>query len=510
MTEKLYIFDTTLRDGEQSAGVGFTIEDKLEIARALARMNVDIIEAGFPFSSPGDLEAVSLIAREVRGPIIAGLARANNADIDACWQAVQKAETPRIHVFISTSDVHMAHQLRKNKEDVIEMVRNAVSRAAGYTSDVEFSPMDASRSDREFIFQVLEAAIEEGATTINIPDTVGYAIPDEFGKLVSEIKQRVKGVEKTCISVHCHNDLGMATSNALAGVLNGARQVEGAINGIGERAGNTAIEEVIMAVRTRPDYLGVHTDVNTREIYATSRLVERVSGMAIQSNKAIVGKNAFRHSSGIHQDGVLKMRETYEIINPADVGAPTTGGIVLTKVSGRHGLRARLDDLGAVLSDAEFERVYEAFKEVADRRDEVDDRDLEAILAEQTSMQVAEQWTLDLVQVSAGDHAAPTATVRVIGPDGTVHQDAAIGSGPVDAIYQAINRVMQVKNQLTEFSVKSVTEGIDAQGEVTIRIEADGGAYTGRAADTDILVASARAYLHALNRYLNANTPRAV
>ena len=508
MTEKLYIFDTTLRDGEQSAGIGFTIEDKLEIARALQRMNVDIIEAGFPISSPGDLEAVSLIAREIKGPIIAGLARANLADIDACWQGVQKAETPRIHVFISTSDVHMAHQLRKNKEDVIEMVRAAVSRAASYTSDVEFSPMDASRSDKEFIFQVLEAAIEEGATTINIPDTVGYAIPEEFGKLVAEIQQRVKGIEKTRISVHCHNDLGMATANSLAGVLNGARQVEGAINGIGERAGNTAIEEVIMAVRTRSEYLGVHTDVNTREIYPTSRLVERISGMAVQSNKAIVGKNAFRHSSGIHQDGVLKMRETYEIINPADVGAPTTGGIVLTKVSGRHGLRSRLDELGAQLTDEEFERVFESFKEVADRRDEVDDRDLEAILAEQTSVQAAEQWVLDLVQVSAGDHTSPTATVRIIGPDGIAHEDAAIGSGPVDAIYQVINRVMGVQNELTEFSVKSVTEGIDAQGEVTIRIEAEGGSYTGRAADTDILVASARAYLHALNRYLNAVQPK--
>jgi 2-isopropylmalate synthase len=504
MTEKVYIFDTTLRDGEQSAGVGFTIEDKLEVARQLARMNVDIIEAGFPISSPGDLEAVSLIAREVRGPVIAGLARAAAPDIDACWQAVQHAETPRIHVFISTSDVHIAHQLRKNKEDVLEMVRASVSRAAGYTSDVEFSPMDASRSDRDFVFQVLEAAIEEGATTVNIPDTVGYAIPAEFGNLIREIKERVRGIEKARISVHCHNDLGMAVANSLSGVLNGARQVEGAINGIGERAGNTSIEEVIMAIRTRPDFTGVHTDVNTREIYAASRLVERVSGMAVQSNKAVVGKNAFRHSSGIHQDGILKMRETYEIMNPADIGVPTGSSIVLTKVSGRHGLRSRLDDLGVSLSPEEFERVYEAFKEVADRRDEVDDRDLQAILGEQTSVHIEEQWKLDLVQVSAGDHAAPTATVRLVGPDGSTKQDAAIGTGPVDAIYQAINRVMGVQNELTEFSVKAVTEGIDAQGEVTIRIEADGGAYTGRAADTDILVASARAYLHALNRHLNA------
>jgi 2-isopropylmalate synthase len=508
MTDKVYIFDTTLRDGEQSAGVGFTIEDKLEVARQLARMNVDIIEAGFPFSSPGDLEAVSLIAREVKGPVIAGLARANFDDIDACWQAVQRAETPRIHVFISSSEIHMAHQLRKNREDVLEMARAAVARAARYTSDVEFSPMDATRSDPEFVEQLLAAAIEEGATTLNVPDTVGYAIPQEFERFIRSLRERVPGMDRARISVHCHNDLGLAVANSLAGVLGGARQVEGAINGIGERAGNTSIEEVIMAIKTRGDFLGVHTDVNTREIYHASRLVERVSGMAVQSNKAIVGKNAFRHSSGIHQDGVLKLRATYEIMNPDDIGVPAGTSIVLTKVSGRHGLRSRLFDLGVTLGEDEFQRVYEAFKEVADRRDEVDDRDLQAILAEVTSVQVAEQWTLDLVQVSAGDHSAPTATVRLVGPDGAVHQDAAIGSGPVDAIYQAINRVLGVRNELTEFSVKSVTEGIDAQGEVTIRIEAEGGSYTGRAADTDILVASARAYVHALNRYLNTAARR--
>ncbi len=505
MSDKVYIFDTTLRDGEQSAGIGFTKEDKLEIARQLARLNVDIIEAGFPASSPGDLEAVSLIAREVKGPMIAGLARAVNPDIDAAWEAVRHAETPRIHVFLSSSDIHMAHQLRKNKEDVIEMARNGVARAKGYVSDVEFSPMDASRSDPEFVYQLLAAAIEEGATTINIPDTVGYAVPAEFGQLIANIRANVPGIEKVRISVHCHNDLGMATANSLAGVLNGARQVEGAINGIGERAGNTSLEEVIMAIATRGDMIGAHTDVHTRELYHTSRLVERLSGMAVQWNKAIVGKNAFRHSSGIHQDGVLKMRETYEIMDPKSVGVPTGSSIVLTKVSGRHGLRARLDDLGVQVTDEEFERVFNAFKDVADRKDEVDDRDLEAILGEQTSMEVAEAWKLDLVQVSTSDRGSPTATVRLVGPDGTSHEDAAIGSGPVDAIYRAINRVTRLENELTEFSVKSVTEGIDAQGEVTIRIEADGGSYVGRAADTDILVASARAYLHALNRFVQAS-----
>jgi len=502
MSDKIYIFDTTLRDGEQSAGIGFTIDDKVQIARQLAKLNVDIIEAGFPASSPGDLEAVRAIAKEVRGPIITGLARANLNDIDACWQAVEVAETPRIHVFLSTSDIQVAHQLHKNREDVMEMARAAVAHAKRYCSDVEFSPMDATRSDAEFVYQLLAAVIEEGATTINIPDTVGYAIPKQFEAFVRSVMETVPGIEKTRVSVHCHNDLGMATANSLAGVLGGARQIEGAINGIGERAGNTSIEEVVMAIKTRADFLDMHTDVNTRELYATSRLVERLSGMALQPHKAIVGKNAFRHSSGIHQDGVLKMRETYEIMNPADIGVPSGGSIVLTKVSGSHGLRSRLGELGIEPSAEEFRRIFQAFKDVADVKDEVDDRDLMAIVSEQTQFQVEEAWRLELVQVSSSDHGTPTATVRLIGPDGEPHEDAAIGTGPVDAIYRAINRVTQATNELTEFSVKSVTEGIDAQGEVTIRIETGGRTYQGRASDTDILVASARAYLHALNRSL--------
>ncbi|MBM3140115.1 MAG: 2-isopropylmalate synthase [Chloroflexi bacterium] len=503
-TDKVYIFDTTLRDGEQSAGIGFTIDDKVQIARQLARLNVDIIEAGFPASSPGDLEAVRAIAREVRGPVIAGLARANLGDINAVWQAVEVAESPRIHVFLSSSDIHVAHQLRKNREDVMEMARAAVAHAKRYCSDVEFSPMDATRSDPEFVYQLLEVAIEEGATTINIPDTVGYAIPKQFEAFVRSICERVPNIDRARVSVHCHNDLGMATANSLAGVLGGARQVEGTINGIGERAGNTSLEEVIMAIRTRPDFLHVHTDVNTPELYPSSRLVERLSGMTLQPHKAIVGRNAFRHSSGIHQDGVLKMRETYEIMDPKEIGIPVGESIVLTKVSGSHGVRARLRELGVEPGEEEFRRIFQAFKDVADAKDEVDDRDLMAIVSEQTQMQVAEAWTLDLVQVSSSDRGTPTATVRLIGPDGQSHEDAAIGTGPVDAIYKAINRVTKVQNQLTEFSIKAVTEGIDAQGEVTIRIETDGKTYLGRASDTDILVASARAYLHALNRSLSA------
>ena len=503
-SDKIYVFDTTLRDGEQSAGIAFTMDEKVEIARQLAKLNVDIIEAGFPATSPGDREAISQIAREVKGPVIAGLARAVMADIDHAYEAVRGAESARIHVFLSSSDIHMAQQLRKNREDVIEMARNAVRHAKKYVSDIEFSPMDATRSDREFVYQILQAAIEEGATTVNIPDTVGYAIPEEFEDLIRSIAQNVPNIDQARISVHFQNDLGMATANSLAGILGGARQVEGTINGIGERSGNAALEEVVLAIATRPDFLHVHTDVNTREFYAASKLVERYSGMMLQPHKAVVGKNAFRHSSGIHQDGVLKMRETYEIMDPASIGIPEGSSIVLTKVSGSHAVKARLADLGITPDDTEFQRIFDAFKDVADAKDEVDDRDLMAIVAEQTQISVKDTWTLDLVQVSSSDHGAPTASVRLLDVNGQPKQDAAIGTGPVDAIYRAINRVTGVDNELTEFSVKSVTEGIDAQGEVTIRIETDGGTYQGRAADTDILVASARAYVHAVNRSIAA------
>ncbi|MGE3961816.1 MAG: 2-isopropylmalate synthase [Dehalococcoidia bacterium] len=503
-SDKIYVFDTTLRDGEQSAGIAFTMDEKVEIARQLAKLNVDIIEAGFPATSPGDREAIAQIAREVKGPVIAGLARAVMSDIDHAYEAVRGAESARIHVFLSSSDIHIAQQLRKNREDVIEMARAGVRHAKKYVSDVEFSPMDATRSDREFVYQILQAAIEEGATTVNIPDTVGYAIPQEFEDLIRSIKANVPNIDRARISVHCQNDLGMATANSLAGILGGARQVEGTINGIGERAGNAALEEVVLAIATRPDFLHVHTDVNTREFYAASKLVERYSGMMLQPHKAVVGKNAFRHSSGIHQDGVLKMRETYEIMDPASIGIPEGSSIVLTKVSGSHAVKARLADLGITPDDTEFARIFDAFKDVADAKDEVDDRDLMAIVAEQTQISVKDTWTLDLVQVSSSDHGAPTASVRLLDADGNPKQDAAIGTGPVDAIYRAINRVTGVDNELTEFSVKSVTEGIDAQGEVTIRIETDGGTYQGRAADTDILVASARAYVHAVNRSIAA------
>ena len=502
MAENVLIFDTTLRDGEQSPGVALTASDKVEIARQLEKLGVDIIEAGFPISSPGDLEAVATVARTVRGPVIAALAHAHPEAVDKAWEALQGAARARIHVFLSSSDIHLMHQLRKNKEEVLEMASSMVARAKQHCEDVEFSPMDATRSEREYVYTMLQECIEAGATTVNIPDTVGYTTPEEFQEFIRAIFENVSNIHKATVSVHCHNDLGMAVANSLAAVRAGARAVEVCVNGIGERAGNAALEEVALAIKTRSDFFGLETNINTREIYRTSRLVADLTGMSVQPNKAIVGANAFRHQSGIHQDGILKMRETYEIMDARDLGWPTGGEIVLGKTSGRHGFQARLEALGYELTEEELSRAFLAFKELADKKQEVDDRDLEALVADK--MRTSEEmYHLDFVQVSCGDHATPTATVRLVAPDGSVQADAALGAGPVDAIYRAINRIVQVSNVLTEFSVKSVTEGIDAQGEVSIRIESDGRTYVGRGADTDIIVASAKAYMNALNRLLS-------
>jgi len=501
--EKVIIFDTTLRDGEQSPGVALTTADKVEIARQLEKLGVDIIEAGFPRTSPGDFDAVQTIAREIKNSQIAGLAHANREAVDACWDAVKVGVAPRIHVFLSSSDIHIMHQLVKDKETVLEMARSMVARAAGYCSDIEFSPMDATRSDRQYVYWMLEQCIEAGATTVNIPDTVGYTIPEEFAQFILDIKQNVKNIDKARISVHCHNDLGLAVANSLAAVRTGARQIETCINGIGERAGNAALEEVAMAIKTRRDFMNVETNIKTPELYRTSRLVADLTGMSVQPNKAIVGANSFRHQSGIHQDGILKMRETYEIMDAKDIGWPSGGAeIVLGKVSGRHGFKSRIEELGYELTEEELSRAFMAFKELADKKAEIDDRDLEAIVADKLRT-TSEIYRLDFVQVSCGDHASPTATVRLIGPDGAVRADAAIGTGPVDAVYRAINRIIEIPNELTEFSVKSVTEGIDAQGEVTIRVEGAGRSFVGRGADTDIIVASAKAYMNALNRMLS-------
>jgi 2-isopropylmalate synthase len=501
-TDRVIIFDTTLRDGEQAAGGALNIQEKLEIAKQLERLNVDVIEAGFPISSPGDFEAVRLIAQEVRKPVICGLARAHPDDIDRVWEAVKEAEHPRIHVFLSASDIHRIHQLKKSREEVLEASRAMTARAKKYTEDIEFSPMDASRAEPEYIYQILEAVIDAGATTVNIPDTVGYAIPEEFGNLIAGIIKNVPNIKKAIISVHCHNDLGLAVANSLEAVRRGARQVECTINGIGERAGNASQEEIVMAINTRKDFFNLKTGINTAQIYKTSRLVSELTGFVVQPNKAIVGANAFRHESGIHQDGVIKMPITYEIIDPKTVGIPASS-LVLGKLSGRHAFKERLAELGYSLNEAEFNRAFAAFKELADKKKEVTDRDIESLIAEELRT-VSEVYHLDRVQISCGDRGIPTAAVRLIGPEGKAFADAALGTGPVDAVYKAINRIVGVPNELTEFAVKSVTEGIDAIGEVLIRIESDGITYTGRGADTDIIVASAKAYMNALNRLLAA------
>jgi len=500
--DKVIIFDTTLRDGEQAAGTSLTAAEKLEIARQLEKLGVDVIEAGFPISSPGDFEAVQLIAREIKNCVICGLSHATPEAVDRAWEAVREAKRPRIHVFLSASDIHLMYQLRKTREEILGLARDMVARARGYTDDVEFSPMDATRTEPAFLYRILEAVIDAGATTVNIPDTVGYAIPAEFGELITGIINNVPNIDRAVLSVHCHDDLGLAVANSIEAIRRGARQVECTVNGIGERAGNASMEEIVMALKTRSDFLKLTTNIDTTQIYRTSRLVSELTGFPVQPNKAIVGANAFRHQSGIHQDGVIKKSITYEIIDPRSVGVPASS-LVLGKVSGRHAFRERLAELGYSLEGDAFERAFKAFKELADKKKEVTDRDIESLIAEEMRT-ASEVYHLDHVQVSCGDHSVPTATVRLIAPDGKVLADAALGTGPVDAVYKAINRIIKVSNKLTEFTVKSVTEGIDAIGEVLIRIESDGVSYTGRGASTDIIVASAKAYMNALNRLLIA------
>jgi 2-isopropylmalate synthase len=500
--DKVLIFDTTLRDGEQSAGVALTGGEKLEIARQLDLLGVDIIEAGFPHSSPGDFKAVQAIAREVRRPVIAALARCLPDDIDSAWEAIKDAEHPRIHTFISSSDLQIMQQLRKNPEEVLDMAVSSIERAKSYCDDVEFSPMDATRTDSDYLYRMVEAAIDAGATTINIPDTVGYAVPSEFARRIESIRENVPNIDRVVLSVHCHNDLGNAAANSVSAVEAGARQVEGCINGLGERAGNASLEEVIMAIETRKDLLGVGTNIDTTQIYRTSRMVSDITGFPVQPNKAIVGANAFRHSSGIHQDAILKERTTFEIMEPKSVGWPSSA-MVLGKLSGRAGLRAYLEDMGYKLDQEQLDLAFEAFKDLADRKREVTDADLEALMASQRrTVSETAGYKLDHVQVSCGNHEIPTATVRLTKPDGESVTDAATGTGPVDAVYQAINRILQVPNTLTEFRVDAVTEGIDAIGDVTIRIEKESKSYVGRGSDTDIIVASAKAYMNALNRLL--------
>jgi 2-isopropylmalate synthase len=496
--DRLYIFDTTLRDGEQSPGASLTSDEKLEIALQLADLGVDIIEAGFPIASPDDLAAVRRIANEVKGPVIAGLARARPEDIDAAWEALKDGENVRIHTFISTSDIHLQHQFRMTRDQALEQAVDMVLKAKRFTSDVEFSPMDASRSDWNFLYQMLEAVIDAGATTVNIPDTVGFITPGEFGSLISALHEHVPNIHKAVISVHCHNDLGMAVSNSLSAVLNGARQIECTINGIGERAGNAALEEIVMATNTRPEIYGVETHVDSKQIYKTSRLVSTLTGMVVQPNKAVVGSNAFAHESGIHQDGVLKERSTYEIMDARDVGL-SQSTLVLGKHSGRHALRSRFEEMGYTLSDEEVNRAFLRFKEIADKKKEVTSKDLEAILADEIT-QVPEVYQVSSLQVTCGYPAVPTAKISLKLPNSAEQTQEATGTGPVDACYAAISKIIDFPVRLQEYSVRSVTGGIDALGEVSVRIESAGRTFHGRGADPDIIVASAKAYVNALNK----------
>ena len=501
-TERVIIFDTTLRDGEQAPGATLNLDEKLEIARQLEKLGVDVIEAGFPIASPGDFEAVRIIASEVKGSSICALAHADAEAIDRAWEAIKKAKRPRIHVFLSSSDIHLTYQLRKGQAEVLELACEMVARARGHAEDVEFSPMDATRTSPEFIYQIIRAVIEAGATTVNIPDTVGYTTPEEFSSLISGIFKHVPNIQQAVVSVHCHDDLGLAVANSLAALAAGARQVECTVNGIGERAGNASMEEIVMALRTRKDLFDLTTSINTSQIYKASRLVSELTGFSIPPNKAIVGANAFRHESGIHQDGVIKEPITYEIMDARTIGLPSST-LVLGKHSGRHALKTRLEELGYSLNEEDLDRAFSAFKELADKKKEVTNRDLESLVAEEMRT-MSEAYHLEQVQVSCGDKSVPTATVKLIAPDGQVLADAALGMGPVDAVYQAINRLVCVPNKLTECSITSITEGIDAIGEVTIRIESEGRVYTGRGAATDIIVASAKAYMNALNRLLAA------
>lgn len=491
------IFDTTLRDGEQSPGVSLVADEKLEIARHLATMKVDVIEAGFPITSEGDFHAVNQIAREVKGPVIAGLARTTKKDIERAAEALKPAERPRIHVFTSGSEVHLKHMLRKTPEEVLQISVEMVKYARNFTDDIEFSAQDTARSDREFLYRLYDAVIKAGATTVNIPDTVGYAIPEEFAGLIRSIRENVPSIDKAIISVHCHNDLGLATANSLAAVRAGARQVEVTVNGIGERAGNTSLEEVVMAINTRKDFFGLTTNVDTRQIYRASRLVSNLTGMPVQPNKAVVGDNAFSHESGIHQDGVLKEVSTYEIMRPEDIGL-SSNRLVLGKHSGRHAFINRVREMGYNLGDDDMDKIFKRFKDLADKKKGITDRDIEALIQDEIYT-VSDMFQLEYFHVSSGNRDLPTATVEMITPAGTV-KEAALGDGPVDALFKAIDRVVGRKYQLVDYSLRAVTGGKDALGEVILRVQEEDQIAVGRGVSTDVLEASGKAYVNAINK----------
>ncbi len=500
MTEKpthIRIFDTTLRDGEQSPGASMNPHEKLEVARQLERLGVDAIEAGFPISSEGDFESVKLIAENIKGCQIVGLSRTDPADIERAYEAVRRAQAPVIHTFIATSPIHMEYKLRLRPDQVVEQAVGAVKLAKRLAPFVEFSAEDATRSDPEFLCRIFQAVLDAGADCINIPDTVGYTVPEEYSRLIDTIRERVKGIEKAIISVHCHNDLGLAVANTLTAIQHGVTQVECTVNGIGERAGNCSMEEVVMALHTRRDYFGAVTGIRTEQIYPTSRMVSRITGIRVQPNKAVVGSNAFAHEAGIHQDGVLKEKTTYEIMTPESVGIPKSQ-LVLGKHSGRHAFREKLKELGYDLSDDQINRAFECFKNVADRKKTVYDEDIEVIIAEEI-FRIPDRFNLEFLSITSGTHLIPTATVQLT-KDGKTIRNAEFGDGPVDATFRAIRSISEDDSTLLRFEVSAITSGTDAQGEVTVRLKQ--GEYTaqGHGASTDILVASAKAYVNALNK----------
>jgi 2-isopropylmalate synthase len=504
MADRVVIFDTTLRDGEQSPGASMNAAEKVRLAVQLEKLGVDVIEAGFPAASPGDFEAVRQIAARLKRAQVTALARASKEDIDKAWGSVKNAAHPRIHTFIATSDIHMEHKLKMNRDQVVEAAIQAVRHAKGYTENVEFSSEDGSRSDPDFLCRIFEAAIQAGATTINLPDTVGYSLPEEFGELVSYVRTHTPGMDRVILSVHCHNDLGLATANTIAGIRAGARQAEVTINGIGERAGNTSLEEVVMSLYTRKERMGLTTAINTHEIHPTSRLVSMITGIVVQPNKAIVGANAFAHEAGIHQDGVLKHRMTYEIMEPETVGL-STNRLVLGKHSGRHAFRNRLGELGYELEDQVINHLFEKFKELADKRKEILDEDIEVLIAEEV-FRVPDKYELDYLTVVTGTVAVPTATVK-LKIDGRETQGAGFGVGPIDATFNTIAKMTRTRSKLIRFSINAISGGTDAQGEVTVRLQENGRVALGKGADSDIFIASAKAYINGLNRleYLKQN-----
>lgn len=504
MTNRVLIFDTTLRDGEQSPGAGMNSAEKAHLAVQLEKLGVDVLEAGFPAASPGDAEAVRQVAERIRKAQVAALARASEKDIDLAWDAIKDAARPRIHTFLATSDIHMEDKLRMSRDQVLKTAALAVRHARGYTDNVEFSAEDGSRTDPDFLCRVFEAVIDEGAFTVNLPDTVGYAMPDEFGQLVAYVLANTKGIEKAVLSIHCHDDLGLATANTIAGLKAGARQAEVTINGIGERAGNTSLEEVVMALYTRREKTGLTTGIRTKEINRTSRLVSMITGIVVQPNKAVVGANAFSHEAGIHQDGVYKNRMTYEIMEPETVGF-SANRIVLGKHSGTHALRKRVEALGYDLSEEETLKVFNRFKELADKRKEILDEDIEVLIAEEV-LRAPERYELDYLTVVTGTVMVPTATVK-LKIDGKENQGAGFGVGPIDAAFNTITKITGTKARLVRFSINAISSGTDAQAEVTVRLQDEGLTALGKGADQDIFVASAKAYINGLNRmdYLKKN-----